>query len=330
MSIPELLEVVVSRRDPAGERVLLIELRAADPDVALPPFEAGSHIDLHVGPFVRQYSLLGSDDDAGRYLVGVLRERDGRGGSAAIHDTLEVGDRLQISPPRNTFPLDLAAEHSVLVAGGIGITPLVAMAERLHREGASFELHVYSPSPETMPLREHLGLRPWRERVVAHYSSAGDSFRGNAPAVIPRPSPGVVVYLCGPMGMIASATSYAAAAEWPRDAVHVERFERGEPLETGGDAFTVLAASTGQELGVGEEETIAEVLQRHGYETFLSCEQGMCGSCITTVLAGVPDHRDEVQTAAEHAANDRINICCSRSLTPVLELDIRPRRGGRT
>jgi vanillate O-demethylase ferredoxin subunit len=316
------LEAVVRRLEPAGERVLLIELGPADPSVPLPAFEAGAHIDLHVGPFVRQYSLLGSDDDPSRYLVGVLREPDGRGGSAAIHASLKVGDRLRISAPRNTFPLDLAAEHSVLVAGGIGVTPLVAMAERLHREGRSFELHVYSPTPGTLPLREHIASRPWHDRVVTHYSAEGDSFRGNAPDVIPRPAPSVAVYLCGPMGMIASATSFAAAVEWPRDAVHVERFERGEPLDTGGDAFTVVAASTGERLDIGEQETIAEVLDRHGYETFLSCEQGMCGSCITRVLAGIPDHRDEVQTAAEHSANTQINICCSRSLTPVLELDV--------
>jgi vanillate monooxygenase ferredoxin subunit len=317
----ELIEAEVAALTPAGERVLLIELRAAGGG-GLPAFTAGSHIDLHVGPFVRQYSLLGSDDDASRYLIGVLRERAGRGGSAAIHDTLTVGDRLLISAPRNTFALDLGAAHSVLIAGGIGITPMIGMAERLHREGASFELHVYSPSAATLPLGAHLATRPWRDRVVTHFSADGDSFRGNAPTVIPWPSAGTAVYLCGPLGMIASATSFTAATEWPRDAVHVERFERGERLETGGDAFTVIAASTGQEIRVGEQETIADALGRHGYPTSLSCEQGMCGSCITRVLAGVPEHRDEVQTPAEHAGNALINICCSRSLTPVLELEV--------
>ncbi|HEY0246930.1 MAG TPA: PDR/VanB family oxidoreductase [Gryllotalpicola sp.] len=321
MSAPELIDVVVRRLTPAGERVLLIELRSAD-QTPLPLFEPGSHVDLHLGPFVRQYSLLSSDDDTERYLIGVLRERDGRGGSAAVHDTLRVGDRLRISPPRNTFPLDLAARHSVLVAGGIGITPLAAMAERLHREGASFELHVYSASEATLPLGEHLASRPWRDRVVTHFSASGDSFRGNAPVVVPWPAAGVALYLCGPLGLVASATSYASAAGWPQSAVHVERFERAEPVETGGEAFTVVAASTGQELSVGEEQTIAEVLERNGFEVSLSCEQGICGSCITRVLDGIPDHRDEVQTSAEHAANTQINICCSRSRTPVLTLDI--------
>ncbi len=322
MSAADPLEVVVASRSPAGERTLLIELRAADPAIPLPSFDAGSHIDVHIDGFVRQYSLLGSDDDRARYLIGVLREHAGRGGSAAIHDRLAVGDRLTVSRPRNTFPLDLAARHSVLIAGGIGITPLAAMAERLHRDGASFELHVYSPSPATLPLREHLESRPWRDRVALHYSSRGDGFRGNAPTVIPRPAPGLAVYLCGPMGMIASATSFAGAVGWPRSDVHVERFERGQPLDAAGEAFTVVAASTGERLHVAEHETIAEVLIRHGYPTSLSCEQGICGSCIIPVLAGTPDHRDEVQTAAEHEADDRINVCCSRSRTPVLELAV--------
>ncbi|MGC5167395.1 PDR/VanB family oxidoreductase [Luteimicrobium sp. DT211] len=322
MSAPRPLDVVVRRVEPAGDRVVLIELGPADAAATLPPFTAGAHVDVHVGGFVRQYSLLGSDDDASSYLVAVLRERDGRGGSAAVHDTVRPGDRLQVSAPRTTFALDPDAEHSVLVAGGIGLTPLVAMAERLHREGRSFELHVYSPSAATLPLGAHLATRPWRDRVVTHFSAYGDSFRGNAPAVVPRPRPGVALYVCGPLGMVASATACASALGWPRADVHVERFERSAPVETGGEAFTVVAASTGRRMDVGEDETVAEVLQRHGYEVFLSCEQGICGSCLTGVVDGFPDHRDEVQTPAEHAANTQVNVCCSRSLTPTLTLAV--------
>ncbi|MFC8731812.1 PDR/VanB family oxidoreductase [Luteimicrobium sp. NPDC057192] len=321
MSAGELVDVVVGRITPDGERVVLVELLPAGPH-PLPPFEAGAHVDLHVGGFVRQYSLLGSDDDAGRYVVGVLRERAGRGGSAAVHDTVRSGDRLQVSVPRNTFGLDPEAEHSVLVAGGIGLTPLVAMAERLHREGRSFELHVFTWSAGTLPLGAHLASRPWRDRVVTHFSSAGDSFRGKAPAVVPRPRPGLALYVCGPLGLTASATACASALEWPRADVHVEHFERSAPVETGGDAFTVVAASTGTAMAVAGDETIAEVLRRHGYDVVLSCEQGICGSCLTGVVDGVPDHRDEVQTVDEHAANAQVNVCCSRSQTPTLTLAV--------
>ncbi len=252
----------------------------------------------------------------------MLREREGRGGSAAVHDALRVGDRVRISEPRNTFPLDSAAGHSVLLAGGIGLTPLVAMAERLHREGASFELHAYSASEETLPLREHLASRPWASRVQTHYSATGDSLRAGAPETIASPQPGAVLYVCGPPGFIDAAVAYAAAAGWPEEAVRTERFVLAEPVELSGAAFSVIAASTGQEMGVGEDETIAEVLERNGFQVFLSCEQGICGSCITDVLDGIPDHRDEVQSPAEHASNTLINICCSRSRTPTLTLDI--------
>ncbi|GMA24536.1 hypothetical protein GCM10025864_22950 [Luteimicrobium album] len=196
------------------------------------------------------------------------------------------------------------------------------MAERLHREGRSFELHVYTPSAATLPLGAHLATRPWRDRVVTHFSAYGDSFRSNAPRVVPRPSPGVALYVCGPLGLVASATACASALEWPRADVHVEHFERAVPVETGGDAFTVVAASTGQRLDVGEDETIAEVLQRAGFEVFLSCEQGICGSCLTGVVDGVPEHRDEVQSPDEHAANTQVNVCCSRSQTPTLTLAV--------
>lgn len=320
MTATDTIPVVVARTAISGERVALIELRP-EPGTALPQFRAGAHIDLHVGPFVRQYSLLGGDDRTDRYLVGVLRERAGRGGSAAIH-ALRPGDRIRISAPRTTFPLDPDADHSILIAGGIGVTPLVAMAEQLHREGRSFELHVYTVSPATLPLGGHLDSRPWRDRVHPHYSAYGDSFRGRAPEVIPPPRPGLAVYVCGPAGLTASATACASALRWPRAAVHVEHFERSEPVETGGAPFTVVAGSTGQRLDVTEDETIAAVLQRHGFQVALSCEQGICGACITGVVDGLPDHRDEVQSSAEHEANTQITVCCSRSRTPVLTLAI--------
>ncbi|MDV8001486.1 PDR/VanB family oxidoreductase [Rhodococcus sp. IEGM 1408] len=330
MSAAGLVEVVVHSLTSDGDRVLLVDLRPVDTgavgtDAKLPPFEAGAHLDLHLdspsGSVVRQYSLIGPDDDTSRYLIAVLRERDGRGGSAAVHG-LAVGTRLAVSPPRNSFRLDPGAGHSVLLAGGIGVTPVVAMAERLHRQGASFELHVYSATPQTLPLARHLEGRPWRDRVVLHYSSAGDGFRGNAQSVIPRHTPGRALYVCGPLGMIASATACASAREWPRSAVHTEQFARSQAVETAGEEFTVVVASTGRELAVGPEETIAAVLRRHGIETTLACEQGLCGSCLTPVLAGIPDHRDEVQSPAERETNTLINVCCSRSLSPSLTLGI--------
>lgn len=324
MSAHDTLEVVVHAMSIASERrpegTLLIELRAADPAEPLPPYQAGAHIDVHLGGLIRQYSLLGDPGQPGRYLIGVLRERESRGGSRAIHERLRVGDTLTISAPRNTFPLDESAGYTVLLGGGIGITPLVAMAERLDALGAPFEFHVYAADEASLPLAEHLAARPWAARVRRHYSAAGDSFRTAAPDAILDPPPGAAVYVCGPPAFIDAAVERTAS--WPEGAVHVERFALAEPVVTDGASFTVIAASSGQEMPVGEHETIAEVLERNGYEVFLSCEQGICGSCLTGVVAGIPDHRDEVQTAAEHAANTQINVCCSRARTPTLTLDI--------
>lgn len=321
MSANGVLDVVVHSLTPDGDRVVLVELRPADPGTRLPAFDAGAHLDLHVAGVTRQYSLVGGGPADGYYLIGVLRTRESRGGSEAVH-AVDVGDRLTISAPRNSFPLDTGATHSVLIAGGIGITPIVAMAEELHRRGASFEVHVYARTPGSLPLGRHLDSRPWRDRVVVHFSALGDGFRGKAQSVIPTPAPGSALYVCGPLGMIASSVGCAAALEWPRHAVHTEQFARAQAVQTSGDAFTVVVASTGREFAVGPAETIAEVLRRDGVEMTLACEQGICGSCLTPVLAGIPDHRDEVQSPAERESNTLINVCCSRSLTPSLTLGI--------
>lgn len=321
MTAPRTLDVMVHALTPDGEGVLLVDLRPADAGTVLPPFDAGAHIDLHLGGLIRQYSLVGAADERDRYLIAVLHDPDGRGGSAAVH-RLAVGDRLAISPPRNAFRPDPDADHSILIAGGIGVTPLVSMAETLHRRGDSFELHVYTRTPQSLPLRRHLDSRPWRDRATLHFSALGDGFRGRAQTVIPRPRPGRALYLCGPLGMIASATGCASALEWPRDSVRAEQFGRVRSVEAPGEAFTVVVASTGRELPVAPDETIAEALRRGGVETTLACEQGICGACLTPVLAGVPDHRDEVQSAAQREAGSLITVCCSRSLTPTLTLGI--------
>lgn len=315
------VDVVVHQMTVASSRALLIELRSTDPERPLPAFRAGSHLDLHLGGLVRQYSLLGDPAERHRYLVCVLREDGGSGGSDYVHRTLRVGERLTVSAPRTTFALDSGAARSILVGGGIGITPLLAMAEDLHRRRAAFELHCYARSEAELPLRDHIEQRPYLARTRFHYSAGGDSLRDGTPAYLADPTD-AAVYVCGPTGFIDTVRVHAAAAGWAEDAVLVERFQAGAPIDLAGGEFTVIARSTGQRMPVDDGETIAEVLERHGYEVFLSCEQGICGSCLTPVLAGIPDHRDEVQTVAEHAANTQINICCSRSLSAVLELDI--------
>lgn len=336
---PGLLELVVHSMTMASERVLLVELR--DPSGAeLPAFDAGSHVDLHVGGMIRQYSLVNDNAERHRWLLGVLRQDDGRGGSAHVHDVLRVGGHVRVSAPRTMFRLEPAGGPVTLLAGGIGVTPLAAMAERLHRDRADFTLHHYARSAAARPLSEHLAGRPWADRVVAHHGDEGDSFR-NDPDVPGAWTDGATLYLCGPAGFIEAGMERALAAGWPDDAVRAERFAAAlKPTGPGaagsgsgglGGAangpdpdgpFDVVAASTGERMRVEAGETIAEVLQRHGHHVELSCEMGICGSCLTGVLAGAPDHRDEVQTAAEHASNSMINVCCSRARCAELTLDI--------
>lgn len=342
------LDVIVHTISLASSTSRSYELRAADGG-ALPSFEAGAHIDVHLGPsLVRQYSLCNSPREKGRYLICVRRDEDGRGGSRTLHRDLTVGRRLRISPPRNHFPL-VAAGHHVLVAGGIGITPLLSMAEALAARGASFVLHHYTSSAAEAPLLERLQTSALGERAVVHHSDQGDTVRAGLPAELRVPEADTAVYVCGPDGFMTHVVAEATAAGWHPGQLHTERFAPKAPPSSEAEAeaeagngngegdgdgegdgakagvaaeFTVRIASTGTGYRVPADRTIAEVLTAHGVEVELSCEQGICGACLTPVLAGEPDHRDEVQTPDERAAGDRITICCSRARSPELLLGL--------
>lgn len=313
------IPVMVHAQTSASGRALLVELRPVAGE--LPSAEPGAHIDLHLptalGTVVRQYSLLDVTDPT-RYLICVQREPEGRGGSRHVHERLRVGERLMISAPRSTFTVQHGPQHAVLIGGGIGLTPLLGIAGWLHEREVAYELHCYVRGE--LPLAEYVAAQPYAERVVWHRSDQGDSLRQAAPAW--SIADDTVVYACGPAGFLETVRSRAGSAGLAADRVHVERFTVEEPIDLSGGAFTVVAASTGERMAVQDGETIAEVLERSGYDVTLSCEQGICGSCLTGVVDGLPDHRDEVQTAAEHAANTQINVCVSRSRTPVLTLDI--------
>lgn len=312
-------EVVVHAQTRASDRALLLDLRATD-GARLPAAEPGAHIDLHLGRLLRQYSLI-DVSTCERHLVCVQHEPEGRGGSHYVHQQLRVGDRLRVSAPRNTFGLDADPHHAVLLAGGIGVTPLLAMAGTLEARGKSYELHLYSHGEA--PLRDYIESQPYRDRVSFHDTRNGSSLRaGGRPAWTPSPDNHTILYVCGPSGFLEAVTGHARGAGIAAEAIRSERFTLEQPADLSGDAFTVVAASTGERMVVGDGETIAEVLERNGYEVVLSCEQGICGSCLTGVCDGIPDHRDEIQSAAEHAANTQINICVSRSRSAVLTLDI--------
>ncbi|NDZ82252.1 oxidoreductase [Streptomyces sp. SID10853] len=330
MSAPTSIDAVVHAITPASASggCRTFELRPPDGGT-FPPFDAGAHIDVHAGPsLIRQYSLLGSPQERDRYLICVRRDPGGRGGSRAMHEAVTVGQRLRISAPRNHFPLADAARH-VLVAGGIGITPLLSMADVLVRRQAEFTFHYYASTRSEAPLLDRLRAPGLTGRAEVHYDDVDGGIRAGLPAALSTPDPEAAVHLCGPGGFMDHVIKEATAAGWRDDQLHIERFAPATPGAarlaaegSTGAEFAVRIASTGLSYPVPGDRSIADVLAANGVEVELSCEQGMCGACLTPVLAGEPDHRDEVQTPAERAANDRITICCSRSRSPELVLDL--------
>lgn len=318
-----MIDVLVHAIAISSDGTRLFELRGIEQP--LPSFEAGAHIDvIPERGLCRPYSLCNDPAEGHRYLICVKRESHG-GCSSRLHDAVNVGDRLQISPPRNRFALDPTAARHVLMGGGIGITPLVSMAYSLRTAGARFELHHYCSRPSGAPLFESLTAGPLAGYYRVHHSSAGESVREVPPQALLSPDPEAAVYICGPPGFDAHLTQIARGAGWGAGQLRRESFARDAapcPEINGDEAFFVVLARRGCRLPVPANRTIAEVLLDHGIDVPLSCEQGICGACLTPVLAGEPDHRDEAQTEQEHATNGHITVCCSRARGNELTLDL--------
>ncbi|MES2260897.1 MAG: PDR/VanB family oxidoreductase [Pseudomonadota bacterium] len=317
----ETIDVVVVNKTVEAERVAAFELARAD-RAALPPFTAGAHIDVHLpGQLVRQYSLCGSTQDLSRYTIAVLREPGSRGGSEAIHAAVREGDVLRIGAPRNHFPLQ-PAPYYVLLAGGIGITPMICMADELARQGARFELHYCSRSPQLAAFRGRLAAAPYAGHVHCHYDDGAPQQRLDLARVFGDAGMDSHVYVCGPGGFINHVEGGAALAGLAAQQVHREYFSAA-PLDTTGDkAFEITLARSGRRLPVPAGRSVLEVLLAHGVDIPVSCEQGVCGTCVTRVLEGIPHHRDMYFTDQEHASNQQFTPCCSRSKTPSLVLDL--------
>ena len=306
------------------EHIRTYEFRAADGS-DLPSFTAGSHIDLHLpNGLVRSYSLTNSQDERHRYVVGIARDRNSRGGSRYIHDQLKVGDVLKVTPPRNLFPIAEDASLSILIGGGIGVTPIVSMVGRLSDLGRRWRLHYASRSRAEAAFVDRLG--EYGDAVDFHFDDeAGgfldlDALIGDASDRTPGQTPGQThFYCCGPTPMLSAFTD--ATRDIDPACVHVEHFSPVEEVATEG-GFLVELAKTGRTLAVPEGSTILETLRNAGLNPLCSCQQGVCGSCETTVLAGEPDHRDAVLSDEERAANDTMMICCSGSKSSRLVLDL--------
>lgn len=318
-----MLTVRIAKRTVVADGICSFELVALD-STTLPPFSAGSHIDVHLpGGWVRQYSLCNSSEEKNRYLIGVLKDPQSRGGSIAMHELVE-NDEIVISEPRNHFPLVPRAQHTVLIAGGIGVTPLLCMAERLANEGASFELHYCARTLGKIAFKDRLKLDHLVGHTFIHLDDSDEAQRFDARTTLNRHSGSDThVYTCGPSPFIDTVLETARACGYQESQLHREYFSTGVLAAPGEDQpFQVRIASSGKTISVGADKTVVSVLAEHGINVPVSCEQGVCGTCVTRILQGVPLHRDVYMTDAEHAANDQFTPCCSRSQTPILVLDL--------
>lgn len=316
------MSVRVARKRAEARDVCTLELVRPDGG-PLPAFDAGAHVDVFLpGGVTRQYSLCNHPRENDRYLIAVLREPAGRGGSLTVHESVHEGDLLEISPPRNHFPLAHDASHSLLFAGGIGITPILCMAEDLASRGADFDLHYCTRSVERTAFQTRIRASAFASRVAFHFDDGGSEQRLDLTETLRGFAAGRHLYVCGPKGFMDAVVAAARAAGWPDSNLHLEYFA-GAPVHAANDgAFDVRLARSGKVVRVAPEESVLGALERVGVTLPTSCEQGVCGTCLTSVLEGEPDHRDMYLTPDEQARNDQFLPCCSRARSPLLVLDL--------
>ena len=286
----------------------------------LPTFQPGAHIDVHLpNGLIRQYSLTNAPGELDRYRIGVKLEPDGGGGSQALHDSVRVGDVLAVSEPRNNFPLRRDAVRTILVAGGIGITPLLAMAQALRHQALDFELHVFARSDDHIAFADVVG--GLGESVTRHIGLSPDETGAALESLLADPGPHEHVYVCGPGPMLDAARRMAATAGRSDDTVHFEYFANPTEIDDS-SAFTVELARSALSLEVPAGLTIMEVLRANGVEVASSCETGACGTCRVAVLDGEPVHNDVYLNDTEKQQGDEMMVCVSRAGSDRLILDI--------
>lgn len=310
------IAVVIKDVAVVADGVIAIDLVREDAG-EFPRWRPGAHIDVLIGAGLeRQYSLCGDVHDVRTIRIAVLRDQQSRGGSSALHERIKAGDHLFVRGPRNNFPL-IEADEYVLVAGGIGITPILPMIMELQARGKSWKLLYGGRALSGIAFAEQLS--PYGDRVrIQPQDEAGLL---DVAGWIGAPRTGCVVYCCGPESLIKAVEAHCAA--WPENALQVERFKPAADAHVQSDsAFDVVLAKHGATVRVAADETIAGALERVGVHIPRSCNEGTCGTCITKVLDGVPDHRDSFLRGRMRAENKRIMVCCSRSKTEQLVLDI--------
>lgn len=313
-----LLDLQITERRVVAQGIVSLELR--DPQRRpLPAFTAGAHIDVHITPGItRQYSLCNAPTDTDRYVLGILLEPHSRGGSAAMHQRFAQGDTITVGTPRNLFAL-APARRTLLFAGGIGITPMLSMAEALWQTHEDFELIYCARSARHAAFLDQLTVAPYAARTRLHLDDGAPEQRLQMDRLAQEDPAGTHLYVCGPKGFIEHVCQAARTHGWPEAHLHVEHFSAVSAAS--GQAFCVEIASTGQRIEIGPQASITSALERHGVCIPVSCEQGICGTCVTRVVSGDIEHRDSFLTASERSRGDQITPCCSRGRgTLVLDL----------
>lgn len=316
----QMLNLKVHKRQEQGQDVVVLELIDST-GVMLPVFEAGAHIDVHLqSGLVRQYSLCGNPAERSVYRLGVLKDPASRGGSLAVHEQLHEGQVVQASFPRNLFRLAVDARRSILFGGGIGITPMLAMAYALQSTRSPFELHYCASSRTRSAFLDELKNADFADCVNTHFSDEEQQQKLDLALVLGQPQDGVHLYVCGPAGFMDWIITNALEAGYLQSQIHREYFQ--VEVDSSGTGFEVVAARSGKTVRVEQGQSIVEALGTVGIRIEVSCEQGVCGTCLCDVLEGEPDHRDVYLTDDEREANDQILVCCSRAKSKKLVLDV--------
>jgi phthalate 4,5-dioxygenase reductase subunit len=307
----------VTRNDRIADGIHLLEFR--DPNgKPLPEFSAGAHIAVRVpNGLVRKYSLCNDPAERDRYQIAVKRESNGRGGSCNLTDNVKAGDELTVTAPVNDFGLPPRAQDFLFIAGGIGVTPIMAMIRQVVAEGKRFRLFYCSRSPETTAFRDELSRQQFKNMVTIHYDEGDASRSLDLRPILAERKNREHLYCCGPRPLMEAVR--AMTDHWSSTAVHFEAFSEAETHKADDKPFKVRLARSSTVLDVPTSKTILEALREHGLEVPSSCETGTCGTCRTKLLAGEVDHRDLV--LAEHERKDAIMICVSRARGDDITID---------
>lgn len=323
----DFFDLVVARVQHEASSIAILDLQRADAS-GLPAWQPGAHIDVRTQDasgkeVVRQYSLCGPQGED-FWRIAVLADTRGRGGSIHLFQTVTQGQKISVRGPRNHFELPNDDRPVVLVAGGIGITPLLAMADRLHEQGRRFRLHYFARSRHSMAFLDQLMSGPYQEQVRMSFD---DDHPTPVESIFSHDDSESWLYTCGPEGFMKSIMSAAQAATVSPSRMRKELFtsDAAAAADTAAScnrAFTVVLRSSGKAIEVPADKTVVHALSDAGVDIVVSCEQGHCGSCLTGVLDGIPDHRDQFMLPEEQERNDAFTPCCSRAVSETLVLDL--------